>query len=464
MKRSLSIQNRLGLAYTVALIVGCALFATVSLVVSRATTSDEIDARLHVAAYSAAAIVDVTKTGRLALDDLDREQIRVIAARKLSVRIMSTTASIFAIDNEPAAVAAFARSATHEQLQTMRIGGNEVHVAVSPIERRGRMLGTATVWQSLEEYDEFARRLALIFVALTILIASVAFVIGREVARRGLAPLRRIADLASEIEGHDLTKRLNASANDDELGRLSATFDRMLDRLQASFERQRRFTADASHELRAPLSVVRAEADLALRRIRSTVEYRDALQTIADEADRLDTLIDALLSVARADAGDVADAPFDLGAIARDAALRMAPLARTKDLELDLGDDTHATIVGNEVLVSRALVAIVHNAVKYAPERGRVDLRVRRIAADVVVDIGDNGPGFTPDGLRSALDRFWRDDLARGRSGAGLGLAIAKAVVERSGGTLTIGNRNEGGACVSARFPISDCMNENRFL
>jgi two-component system OmpR family sensor kinase len=455
--RRLSLRDRLAVAYTLALVLGCAAFAAVALLVARATAADSLDARLRVAAYSAAAIVDVGAKGRVALDALDKHQIGDVLGGQLSVVLTDGTNVVYHAGSDvPAAVRDVALATRRTQLVPLHVGRDDVHAAIVEIARNGRFYGTAVVWRSLEEYDEFEKRLALVFLALTAAIALVAFAIGREVARRGLAPLREIAHVASEIEATDLGKRLGAGTSDDELGRLRRTFDRMLDRLQAAFERQRRFTADASHELRAPLSVLRAEADLALRRERSPAEYREALVSIADEADRLDALIDGLLSAARAEEGTVATARFDLVPVARDAARHMEPLARAKCVAIATEPVTSdACIVADEALVARALLAIVHNAVKYAPENGSVGVRVARSATDVVVEVTDDGPGFSAAGLTSALDRFWRDDAARGRSGMGLGLAIARAVVERCGGTLSLANRDAGGALVRARFPLA---------
>ncbi len=457
MKRSLSLRDRLGLAYTLALVLGCVLFAALALVVARSTTGDSLDARLRVAAYSTATLVDVGPNGRLALDALDKEQIGEILAHQLSLVLSDGSQIVYAAGvSAPDPIRAIAAGDGANALVKLHLGDDDLHIAVIPVVRKGHRYGNAVVWRSLEEYDEFAKRLALVFGGLTLAIALVAFAIGREVARRGLAPLATIADVASEIEAHDLGKRLNAGGSEDELGRLSRTFDRMLDRLQAAFDRQRRFTADASHELRAPLSVLRAEADLALRRERTPAEYRAALQAIADEADQIDALIDGLLSAARAEEGNVATARFDLVPIAREAALRMEPLARAKNVTIvPHAAATPAFIDADASLVSRALLAIVHNAVKYAPQNGHVDASLVHDGASVTITVGDDGPGFSAEGLACGLDRFWRDDPARGRSGMGLGLSIAKAVVERCGGTLAIANRSTGGALVTARFPLA---------
>jgi signal transduction histidine kinase len=258
----------------------------------------------------------------------------------------------------------------------------------------------------------------------------------------------------ADIAASDLHARLGRQLHDDEVGRLAATFDRMLDRLQAAFERQRRFTADASHDLRAPLATLRAEVDLALRRERSTAEYRAALAAIAEDADQLDRLIDALLAAARSEGAALDLRPLDIGAIAQAAVEQMSAFARAKGIAIETRLEAAVEINGDADLLGRAVLATLHNAVKYTPPARAVHVTVHRFPEHVELRVRDEGPGFSAGALLHAFDRFWRGDAARGRStGSGLGLAIASEIVQRCSGTIAIENAAGGGGEVIMHFP-----------
>jgi two-component system OmpR family sensor kinase len=224
----------------------------------------------------------------------------------------------------------------------------------------------------------------------------------------------------------------------------------MLDRLEAAFARQQRFTADASHELRTPLAVIRAEADLALRGERTTREYRSALEAIAAEAERIDALASMLLAAARADAGRAQASPTSMDDIARSASSRLATLAQARGVALSLATDGAPQVVADREALESALVAILHNAVKFAGEGGSVRCDVRADQHDASVTVIDNGPGFSDEALRAGLERFFRD---RNGGGTGLGLAIASSAIEAAGGTIELANAPGGGARVEIRLP-----------
>lgn len=336
----------------------------------------------------------------------------------------------------------------------MEIGGESLRVFTAPVTRRGVRVGAIAVWRDADAITALDRSVALAFALAIPLLAALAVLAGAAIARRGLAPLGRIASLASEIEAHDLSERLGLPPRGDELGRLAATFDRMLDRLQRAFDRERSFTSDASHELRAPLSVICAEADLALRKERTPAEYRAALETIASEADALEALTRDLLTVARADAHGTAArlAQIDLSVVAQDAANRLAVLAAERNVHVHVGTAANATVLAERDGLTRAVITLLHNAIKYASDAGTVQVRVSRDADCVELCVSDDGRGFSTEGLRRAFDRFWRSDEARTLPGSGLGLAIAKATVERFGGSITIANGDGGGAVARLRF------------
>lgn len=429
---------------TIALVL--ALFAAFSLTSVAGRLRTSLDLQVRTTAQAVAAAIDVTN-GRLAPDRGDREQIAKLRA--------STNATVVdvrgrTIDGDVPPVRAFSQSGATFGVEAH---GDTQRVAIEPVVRHGRTYGYIVAWRSDDYIEQFLRTgitVAFLAGAAALLLGAL---IALRVAHTVVAPLETIAGLAERIETRDLSLRV-AHHGRDELGRLAAAFDRMLDRLEAAFSRERTFTADASHELRAPLSVLRAEAELALRRERTGEEYRRALEGIMRETGRLEDLVDDLLAAARAEVDGRHRIETDVGEIARSVVERSLPAAQAKAIEV------RATIASGEIACldaagfERALLAVVHNAISFAPPGGCVDVQVRGQGDLVDVSVRDNGPGFSPQALKHAAERFWRGDGARSRGGTGLGLAIAGAIVSANDGTLHWGN-TETGAEVRISFPTT---------
>jgi len=457
-----TLRGQLALAYAAALLVALVLFAAATLALVDRTQRTTLDERLQVAARAIAAITD-QRNGKLSIDETDRRQFLRIVGSRVNGAVFDVGGKTLAstVLRVPNAVRALATEHATSGVVTVRGTDEDLRVAVVAVPPGRRTLGVAFVWHDLDLVTDLDRRLTLAFGIAIPIIAAFAVVAGSAVAARGLRPLVAMAEIASEIEAHDLSRRIAIPLRDDELGRLVATFDRMLDRLQSAFERQRRFTGDASHELRAPLSVIRAEADLMLRRPRSGDEYRRALEAIAVQADDLEALTRDLLAAARAESapaesGDV----VDLAVIAGEAADRLAVLAGSRGIALARSLPPGALIRGDGDALRRATVCLLHNALKYGRHEGTVTVAVEADENRVRLVVADDGPGFSDAALDHATERFWRDDPARGRadgngeaSGSGLGLSIAAAIVQSAGGTLTLTNRREGGASAVVELP-----------
>jgi signal transduction histidine kinase len=416
-----------------------------------------VDQRLRATSEAAAAITDSP-----VLDASDRKQFARIIGVKLDGALIRSDGTILvssasAVPPEIRALSSFDAQQTRLLTMTPAVGGGEkMRVAVSRLVMGPTVRGVAVAWRSDDPIEDINRPAAIAFSVAIPIIVVLAVLAGWAITRRGLAPLTDLANLASDIEASDLTRRLNAPKGDDELGQLCATFDRMLDRLQGAFERQRRFTADASHELRAPLSVIRAEADLALRKPRDGAEYRHALESIASETSRLEALIGDLLVVARADEGGASKSTFvDFSATASEAAARLQSVADAKGVHLRSWVEPGLTVVADRDSISRVPVVLLDNAVKFAPPGGKVNLIAERNGTSAILRVRDDGPGFSRAGLERATSRFWREDSARSRGGSGLGLAIARAIIEQAGGTITLANGPTGGAEVTVHIPLA---------
>jgi signal transduction histidine kinase len=424
-------------------------------VVDRAQRS-ALDAQLESTARALGIVGDIDG-GVLTVDAKDRAQFMTIAGAKVDSAIYSPHGDLLVSNDETRAraLAGLATASAPRTYADFRVGGEELRVFAEPIVAGGLTVGTTLTWGNVDSIGALDRTVALAFALAIPLIVLLAAVAGGEIARRGLAPVDRIATLASEIEAQDLSRRLALPAREDELGRLGATFDRMLDRLQAAFVRERRFTSDASHELRAPLSVIRAEADLALRRERSSEEYRRALETIASEADALEALTRDLLAAARGESqAEEVRGEVDLSLVASTVAQRMTSIAGSRRVRVDGTGAQDAVVGGNRVLIERAVLSVVHNALKYSPEAGTVEISIARKEPSAELTIRDEGPGFSALALERGFDRFWRDDEARAREGSGLGLSLAKTIVERYGGTIVLANAEPHGAIVRMTFPV----------
>jgi signal transduction histidine kinase len=452
-----TLRGRLTIGYAAALVVALVAFAAIALAVVDQSQRHALDAQLEATAGALGIVGDI-KDGRLAVDNSDRRKFAEIVGTKAESAIFTSDGTLAVSSDDRAATAlhALAASTTAPAHVTTTIGGQRVRAYAQGIEAGGHRVGTLVTWRDLAPVESLDRSLALAFALAIPAIAALAVLAGGEIARRGLAPLARIASLVSEIEARDLARRLALPERDDELGRLAATFDRMLDRLESAFERERRFTSDASHELRAPLSVIRAEADLALLRERRPADYRRALETIAAEADALEALTADLLAAARGQAADDGGTgPVDLSQVAATVAQRMNVLAQPRRVRIDSVASRPAVVHGNRALIERALVSVVHNALKYSPDEGCIEVRVSEHERDAELLVRDAGPGFSSEALQRGTDRFWRDDDSRAMEGSGLGLSLAKTIVEGFGGTIALSNAGQSGAIVRMTFPAA---------
>jgi len=266
--------------------------------------------------------------------------------------------------------------------------------------------------------------------------------LGYLIAGRALRPVRVIAATARDISERDLHRRLDMTLPPDELGELGETFNQMLGRLDAAFTSLQRFTADAAHELRAPLAIMRSEVEVTLAQDRDTPEYRESLQSLAVEIERLARLADQLLVLARADAGELHPQldPLDVADFLEEVVARWRPLAATRGLGLETHLPDSGRVRGDADLLRRVLDNLLDNAVKHSPTGGAIGVSASLSGGEWRVAVSDQGPGISPELRARLFERFARGDPARTREsgGAGLGLALAAAIITAHGGSLTV--------------------------
>ena len=290
------------------------------------------------------------------------------------------------------------------------------------------------------------------------LILAAATLGGYWMSRRALAPVDAITQAARRISAENLSLRLEVPRTGDELERLSETLNDMMRRIEAAFRRMTRFTADASHELRTPVSIMRTTAELALRRERSPEEYREALQQILIELERTSRLIEDLLTLARADSGivDLDLQSMDLAGTLRDACSQGEKLARSRGVAFRAAvPDGRLPIRGDPTALRRLFLILIDNAVKYTPPGGRVEVRLESRDGYAVGEVRDTGIGIAPEDLPHIFERFWRADKVRSREmgGAGLGLSIARWIAEVHRGVIEVESEPGKGSAFRVRLP-----------
>jgi heavy metal sensor kinase len=307
----------------------------------------------------------------------------------------------------------------------------------------------------------FNRQLSLVT---TVLVASIpvalvlALLGGYTLARRALSPIDRIVDVANRITATDLQQRVEAVNPTDELGRLSQTINSLIDRLQKAIEETRRFTADAAHELRTPLAVLRSGIEVALRSPRSAEDYRRALEAAVDESNRLAKLADQLLFLSRQDAGmtQIEREEVRLDALLKDVVDRFEIPAKESRLTLSIEPIEACSVCGDDVRLSQVFFNALDNAIKYTPQGGRITVRAHRAGPRVRVEVEDTGVGISPEHLGQVFKRFYRAEPQpnAARNGVGLGLAIAKSAVAAHGGEIWLESELGRGTVLSVELPL----------
>ncbi len=322
---------------------------------------------------------------------------------------------------------------------------------------RGRIYGAIQVIQSLDGVQDTLRELLASLVLAIPALLIVATAGGVFLAGRALDPIDRITRTARLIEAGNLRGRLGPTPRDDEVGRLAATFDDMLDRLERSFAQQRRFVADASHELRTPLTIIRSDLDILRRHPRPVVEHEAFEEGFGEEVTRLSALVEDLLTLARADSGQ-AELEQDLvylDAVVDEAAGGLSRLAAARGVAVETYLERDIAVIGDPARLRQLVTNLLDNAVKYTPPGGRVGVTLRGHAASASLAVSDTGIGIAPDALTHVFDRFFRADEARGRAegGTGLGLSIAHWCAEAHGGHIAVESRLDVGSMFTVTLP-----------
>lgn len=335
-----------------------------------------------------------------------------------------------------------------------------VRLLTMPVhDNANRLINVVQVGLSLKNSYEtrrhFVRILALVFPIALLLAAGGGWLL----AHRVLAPVDQMTTAAQRIGAERLAERLEETGTGDELDRLATTLNAMLSRLDDAFRQIRQFSADASHELQTPLTILKGELEVALRSPRSPEAYQHILESALEEIDRIAVLVDGLMLLARADAGVLRmdHQPVELHQLIHEVYGHTKVLADTQSVTLSLGTLEPVVIQGDYERLRRLLLNLIDNGIKYTPAGGQVTLALRRCDKWVFLDVTDTGIGLFPAEQDRIFQRFYRTDSARnqGASGSGLGLCIAYSIATAHGGTIDLESTPGQGSTFTVRLPLT---------
>jgi heavy metal sensor kinase len=394
-------------------------------------------------------------------DSLPESSTAVLQERGLTIRILSPSGDLIQ------AVGPFGNVSINQSSIKNATNGNPgfstisqsdsspIRVYTVPVMENQSVIAVIQVMQTMAPlYETLDRLLLALLISIPILLI-VSALSGYFLAARALAPIDQITRTAQNISTEELSSRLNMHGIDDEIGRLAATFDKMLSRLEEGFKRERQFTSDASHELRTPLSAMQAILSVTRERKRLPGDYETALDDLSEETDRLRALTEDLLYIAR---GDIRpNTPLEvlnLSNIITDISESLYPMAEAKKLRLKYEIQNDLNIRGDSDALIRAFVNLIDNAIKYT-DAGEIRVQaVQSKEKKVLITVSDTGRGIALEHLPHIFERFYRADGSRTTQGFGLGLAIVQEIVRAHHGTIEVSSQIGVGTVIHLSFPL----------
>ena len=456
------IRARLTLWYLLLMLVTFIMIAIYLLTRFQISLKSTIDTALQITVSKTIAALDAAdfiETGKLTFDHV--RQTQVTAATGFAMRVLSAQGAVWDTYGSAQSVQQWGAVELGYSTQTGGSNNEEWRVYSEPIfDLNGQTIGWVQAAQSLNSVSmtlQELRNQLFLGIPLLLLFAGVG---GYILSNRALQPIEKITNTAREITAKDLSKRLDYRGAMDEVGRLAQTFDQMLTRLQSSFERERRFTADAAHELRTPLTVLKGQIDVTLSRPRNSVEYENKLRELSVQVDRLIRLSNALLFLSRSSQDQIPFQPslVNLRELLDVLIEQLQPLAEEKELKLIVQISNEAVVYGDHDHLIRLFINLLENALKYTPPNGEVTVTAMKESDEIQIAVHNTGPGISQEHLPHLFERFYRvdEDRSSQTGGSGLGLAIAHEIVNRHGGEIEAHSSPNLGVTISVRLPLSN--------
>jgi heavy metal sensor kinase len=457
-----SLRARLTLWYTALLALPMIAFAVASYVVFSRALSARTDRFIGDAltAFSRELVAERRATTspeqaiRTTVDEVRFRDLHIVVVDSAG-RVVAMTAAVSDAGEERTKVVgdlrAIHRPLSEARATTIVSEGARYRVIERPLELDRRRFGLAGSY-SLRDLEAVLERIRGIFIVAIPLLIGCAATGGSFLSKRSLAPVSSMTARAAAISANNLHERLPVGGGAELVG-LARMVNALLDRLEESFEQQRRFMADASHELRTPAAILRTESDVTLaREHRSESEYRASATIMRDAATRLSRIVDDLFLLARADSGHLAkrDESLYLEELVHDVARAVRPVADQRAVRVELRDVVEAPFRGDSDLLGRLLLNLLDNAIKHSPEGGTVEIGMARENGRYEIAVVDSGSGIPAEARDRIFERFFRLESAQpssgksGASGAGLGLAIARRIAELHGGHLDLAESRPG--------------------
>ncbi len=343
----------------------------------------------------------------------------------------------------------------YETIETAR---PRLRMITMPILENKKIISIVQVGSSLEEFEDTMKRLLIIMIISIITSISVTIVVGYFMAKKTMKPVDQIRRAAVNISSNNLDERIDIKGRKDELGRLAETFNAMISRLKDSFQRINQFSIDVSHELKTPLTILKGETELALRKERTNEEYKRSMQSNLEEIDRMSRIIDDLLLLSKAETKDIGMnlEKVDLRDLLADVCMNMKLFGENKGVEIVVKELEDIRLVGDELKLRRMITNVVENAIKYGHRGGHVIVSSYKQNGFACVNVEDDGPGISPGDIKYIFDRFYRADRSRKRaSGSGLGLSISKWIAEAHKGSIDVQSRPAAGSVFTIKLPMS---------
>ncbi|MFQ5519021.1 MAG: sensor histidine kinase, partial [Mariprofundus sp.] len=335
-----------------------------------------------------------------------------------------------------------------------------IRVIAFPVHRAGKIVATLMLGHSTADIRSVFNLLYILGGILGLISIVISAAAGYYMAKRALEPIDEITSTARGVAAGDLSRRLQSESQDKEIQILVRVLNKMFADLEASFTAQKRFTADASHELRLPLTILKGEIEVALRHPRSEAEYQQILRQQLGTIDRIQRIVNDLLTLARADAGqlEMVQNKVDLSLLLQEVGQQHLILFDSQQVNLDMQIEDNLEIMGEASQIERTVMNLLSNAFKHAPEQSSIHLTARAKDDSVIICVRDAGPGIPEAQQQRLFDRFFRADDARCRKegeGAGLGLAICKRIVESHDGIIWVESEAGEGAAFYICLPLS---------